>query len=79
MSGVEVAAAGARAALDGCGADVAKVAATIDTVAGVRQFEISGPAKPVLGKSNNYPRSVANRIGADPARSHRSAACLRRR
>ena len=29
---------------------------------------ISGPAKPVLGKSNNYPRSVANRIGADPAR-----------
>jgi acetyl-CoA C-acetyltransferase len=69
MSGVELAAAGARAALDDCGADVAKVAATIDTVAGVRQFEISGPAKPVLGKSNNYPRSVANRIGADPARA----------
>ncbi|MGO9929489.1 MAG: acetyl-CoA acetyltransferase [Mycobacterium sp.] len=69
MSGVELAAAGARAALDDCGADVAKVAATIDTVAGVRQFEISGPATPVLGKSNNYPRSVANRIGADPARA----------
>jgi hypothetical protein len=69
MSGVELAAAGSRAALDDCGADVAKVAATIDTVAGVRQFEISGPAKPVLGKSNNYPRSVANRIGADPARA----------
>jgi acetyl-CoA C-acetyltransferase len=69
MSGVELAAAGARAALDDCGADVAKVAATIDTVAGVRQFEISGPAKSVLGKSNNYPRSVANRIGADPARA----------
>jgi acetyl-CoA C-acetyltransferase len=69
MSGVELAAAGARAALDDCGADVAKVAALIDTVAGVRQFEISGPAEPVLGKSNNYPRSVANRIGADPARA----------
>ncbi len=69
MSGVELAAAGARAALDDCGADVAKVAALIDTVAGVRQFEISGPAEPVLGKSNNYPRSVANRIGVDPARA----------
>ena len=69
MSGVELAAAAARAALEDCGGDAAKVAATIDTVAGVRQFEISGPATPVLGKSNNYPRSVANRIGADPARA----------
>jgi acetyl-CoA C-acetyltransferase len=69
MSAVELAAAGARAALDDCGADTAKVAASIDTVAGVRQFEISGPAKPVLGKSNNYPRSVTHRIGADPARA----------
>jgi acetyl-CoA C-acetyltransferase len=66
MSAVELAAAGARAALDDCGADAAKVAASIDTVAGIRQFEISGPAKAVLGKSNNYPRSVTNRIGADP-------------
>ncbi|MBO0879924.1 MAG: acetyl-CoA acetyltransferase [Mycobacterium sp.] len=69
MSAVELATAGARAALDDCGADAAKVAASIDTVAGVRQFEISGPVKPVLGKSNNYPRSVANRIDADPARA----------
>lgn len=69
MSAVELAAAGARAALEDCGADVAKVAAAIDTVAGVRQFEISGPAKAVLGKSNNYPRSVAGRIDADPARA----------
>ena len=66
MSAVELAAAGARAALDDCGADAIKVAASIDTVAGIRQFEISGPAKAVLGKSNNYPRSVTNRIGADP-------------
>ncbi|MGH3559946.1 MAG: acetyl-CoA acetyltransferase, partial [Mycobacterium sp.] len=70
MSAVELATAGARAALDDCGADVAKVAASIDTVAGVRQFEISGPhARAVLGMSNNYPRSVANRIDADPARA----------
>jgi acetyl-CoA C-acetyltransferase len=69
MSAVELAAAGARAALEDCGADMAKVAASIDTVAGIRQFEISGPAKAVLGKSNNYPRSVTNRIGADPARA----------
>lgn len=69
MSAVELATAGARAALEDCGADAAKVAAAIDTVAGVRQFEISGPAEAVLGKSNNYPRSVANRIDADPARA----------
>src|SRR3984957_21022896 len=65
MSAVELAAAGARAALEDCGGDMPKVAASIDTVAGIRQFEISGPAKAVLGKSNNYQRSVTNRIGAD--------------
>jgi len=70
MSAVELATAGARAALDDCGADVAKVAAAIDTVAGIRQFEISGPhAHAVLGRSTNYPRSVANRIDAEPARA----------
>jgi acetyl-CoA C-acetyltransferase len=70
MSAVELAAAGARAALDDCGADVAKVAAAIDTVAGIRQFEISGPhARAVLGRSDNYPRSVAQRIDAEPARA----------
>jgi acetyl-CoA C-acetyltransferase len=69
MSAVELASAAARAALEDCGADFAKVAAAIDTVAGVRQFEISGPAQPVLGKSNNYPRSVAQRIDADPGRA----------
>ncbi|EUA50772.1 acetyl-CoA acetyltransferase domain protein [Mycobacterium xenopi 3993] len=35
----------------------------------MRQFEISGPAQAVLGKSNNYPRSVAQRIDADPGRA----------
>ncbi|AGC64270.1 thiolase [Mycobacterium liflandii 128FXT] len=67
MSAVELAAAAAQAALEDFAADVA---AAIDTVAGVRQFEISGPVpKAPLGRSNNYPRSVAQRIGADPARA----------
>ncbi|ORW38380.1 acetyl-CoA acetyltransferase [Mycobacterium paraense] len=70
MSPVELAAAAASAALADCGADVAAVAAAVDTVAGVRQFEISGPvASAVLGRSNNYPRSVAQRVGAQPARA----------
>lgn len=70
MSPVELAAAAARAALVDCGGDFVAVAAAVDTVAGVRQFEISGPvASAVLGRSNNYPRSVANRLGANPARA----------
>lgn len=70
MSPVELAAGAARAALLDCGADVDEVASAVDTVAGVRQFEISGPvATAPLGRSNNYPRSVAKRLGADPARA----------
>jgi acetyl-CoA C-acetyltransferase len=47
---------------------VTAVARRIDTVAGVRQFEISTPrASALLGKSTNYPRSVARRLSADPA------------
>jgi len=70
MSPVELAATAARAALVDCGADFGAVAAAVDMVAGVRQFEISGPvATAPLGRSNDYPRSVANRIGAQPARA----------
>ena len=69
-SPVELAAAAARAALADSGAGPAAVAAAIDTVAGVRQFEISHPAaRAPLGRSDNYPRSVATRIGAVPARA----------
>ncbi|KKC04414.1 acetyl-CoA acetyltransferase [Mycobacterium nebraskense] len=67
MSPVELAAAAANGAVDDCGAE--DVAAAIDTVAGVRQFEISGMINAPLGRSNNYPRSVANRVGASPARA----------
>ncbi|MDR3662834.1 MAG: acetyl-CoA acetyltransferase [Mycobacterium sp.] len=69
MSSVDLATEAARAALQDTGADAAAVAAAIDTVAGTRQFEISGRTPAPLGKSNNYPRSVAGRIGADPVRA----------
>jgi len=69
-SPVELAAAAARAALADTGADGAAVAGAIDTVAGIRQFENSAPgARARLGRSDNYPRSVAGRIGAAPARA----------
>lgn len=70
LSAVELAAAAARRALEDTGADPRVVAAAVDSAAGVRQFEISIPGMPaVLGKSDNYPRSVADRVGADPARA----------
>ena len=69
MSAVELATAAARAALADTGVDTAAVARAIDVFVGLRQFEISGPSPAPLGKSNNYPRSVAQRVGADPARA----------
>ncbi|MBV9088399.1 MAG: acetyl-CoA acetyltransferase [Mycobacteriaceae bacterium] len=69
MSPVELAAAAATAALEDCGDDLGAVARAIDTVAAVRQFEISGPMPAPLGKSTNYPRSVARRVGAEPVRA----------
>lgn len=68
MSPVELAAAAAQAALEDCGGQ--QVAAAIDAVVATRQFENSIPKAPApLGKSNNFPRSVARLIGADPARA----------
>ena len=81
-SPVDLAADAAREAILDTGADTAAdtaadtgsstgaVAAAIDTVAGIRQFENSTPAaRAPLGRSDNYPRSVAGRIGASPARA----------
>jgi acetyl-CoA C-acetyltransferase len=49
---------------------VGAVAAAVDTVAGVRQFEISAPgARAPLGRSDNFPRSVAGRAGLAPERA----------
>ena len=69
-SPVDLAADAAGDALADTGADPAAVAAAIDTVAGIRQFENSLPrARAPLGRSDNYPRSVAGRIAASPARA----------
>src|SRR5882757_2996322 len=68
MSAVDLATAAVEAALADTGVNVANVAEAVDTVFGLRQFEISGPMAAPFGKSNNYPRSVMNRLGGDPAR-----------
>lgn len=69
-SPVELATEAARAALADTDADTSAVAGAIDVIAGLRQFEISTPfGKPPLGCSDNYLRSVAQRIGANPARA----------
>ncbi|MBB2947752.1 acetyl-CoA C-acetyltransferase [Actinoplanes lutulentus] len=69
-SPVELAADAARAALADTGADPAAVIAAVDTVATTRQFENSLPgARAPLGRSDNFPRSVAQRLGAHPARA----------
>ncbi len=70
MSAVDLATEAARAALADTGADAGAVAEAVDVFVGLRQFEISTPFSPApLGRSDNYPRSVARRIGADPARA----------
>ena len=69
MSSVELATEAAAAALADTGVSPAAVAAALDTVVGIRQFEISGRGMAPLGCSTNYPRSVARRVGADPARA----------
>src|SRR5882672_11035821 len=69
-SPVDLAADAAADALADTGAEPAAVAAAIDTVVGIRQFENSHPrARAPLGRSDNYPRSVAGRIAASPARA----------
>ena len=70
LSAVDLASSAVTAAFADTGADPDSVALAIDTVAGIRQFESSSPgALAPLGKSNNYPRSVAQRVGAKPARA----------
>ncbi|HEX3489416.1 MAG TPA: acetyl-CoA acetyltransferase [Streptosporangiaceae bacterium] len=69
-SAADLASAAASAAVTDTGASPDQILAAIDTVAGVRQFEISHPrARAPLGRSDNFPRSVTRRLGADPARA----------
>ncbi len=70
MSAVDLATEAVRAALADTGVDAATVAQAIEVFVGLRQFEICTPfGKPPLGCSDNYLRSVAQRVGADPARA----------
>jgi len=70
LSAVGLAAKAAHGALADCGTDPTAVTAAVDTIAGVRQFEITSPfARAPLGRADNYPRAVAARIGADPGRA----------
>ncbi|MGJ9421235.1 acetyl-CoA acetyltransferase [Aeromicrobium sp. CF3.5] len=65
-SPVDIAAESARLALADAGVD----GSSIDTIAAIRQFEVSTPISfPPFGCSSNVPRSIARRIGADPARA----------
>nr|WP_298931027.1 acetyl-CoA acetyltransferase [uncultured Erythrobacter sp.] len=46
------------------------IAAEVDTICAIRQFEISYPgAFAPFGHSDNPPRSIAKRVGADPRRA----------
>ncbi len=70
LSPVELAARAARAALADTGADAGALAQAIDVVAATRQFEVSTPLTAVpFGRSTNVPRSIAQRVGADPRRA----------
>ena len=69
LSPVELASQAAWAALD----DALSCAALdrhVDTIAAIRQFEVSiAGATPPFGRSDNFARAVAKRIGADPKRA----------
>jgi acetyl-CoA C-acetyltransferase len=47
-----------------------KLAPSLDTIAAIRQFEISGTRyAPVFGCANNPPRAIGRRVGANPQRA----------
>ncbi len=65
-SAVDLGAAAARAAFDDAGL-MPGPGAVPDVVVGIRQFDSSHPkAVALLGRSDNYPRSVADRLGVEP-------------
>ena len=47
-----------------------KLAPSLDTIAAIRQFEISGTRYPApFGHANNPPRAIGRRVGANPKRA----------
>ena len=70
FSPIELAVLAARAAATDVGVDAAAVLSAIDTIATTRQFDNSVPRTPApLGRSTKFPRSVADRLGANPRRA----------
>ncbi|MGH6958382.1 MAG: acetyl-CoA acetyltransferase, partial [Caulobacteraceae bacterium] len=68
LSPADLAGRAAAAAIADAGAP--DIARHIDLIAAIRQFEVSGPgAQAPFGRSDNFPRSVGRRVGADPARA----------
>ena len=69
LSPADLAGKASQAALDDAGASQ-PIAPEIDLIAAIRQFEVSTPrAVPPFGAADNFPRAIARRIGADPARA----------
>ncbi|WP_139977358.1 enoyl-CoA hydratase-related protein [Nocardioides litoris] len=70
LSHVDLAARAARAALADTGLDPETWVGEVDVVAATRQFESATPLNEVpFGRSSNVPRSIAQRLAADPARA----------
>ena len=67
-SSVDLGSAATRAALDDTGAP-ATVAECVDVIAAVREMENMPHVPSPLGRSDNYPRSVARRVGMTPERA----------
>jgi acetyl-CoA C-acetyltransferase len=69
LSPADLAAAAARNAIADAAA-TGDLTGAIDVIAAIRQFEVSGPGfNAPFGCSDNFPRSVARRIGANPTRA----------
>lgn len=66
MSAVDIAAAASRKALEDSSAGT-RISEVIDAIVTTRTFEDSIPARAQpFGKSNNFPRSIARRLGIEP-------------
>ncbi len=69
LSPAHLAGRASRAALDDA-LSAEALARHVDVIATVRQFETSHPkAVAPFGRADNFPRSIARRVGADPARA----------
>jgi len=69
LSPADLAAAACLSALEDARA-AQPLAAAVQVMAAIRQFEVSNPnAVAPFGRADNFPRAVARRIGADPQRA----------